>query len=72
MTDQQYLERINALDAALARAHSDCVALLAYAIAERSSATDPLRKKEFRRDTVRLDKIRDALEKANLHVGRIE
>lgn len=72
MTDEQYLERVNALDETLRRAHSDCVALLAYAIGERVAATDPLRKKEFRRDTVRLDKIRDALNKANVNMERID
>ncbi len=72
MTDEQYIERINALDETLRRAHSDVVALLAYAIGERSSATDPLRKREFRRDTVRLDQICEALGKANLRMGQIE
>lgn len=73
MTDEQYIERINALDETLRRAHSDCVALLAYAIGERSSAKhDALRKREFRRDTVRLDKIRDALNKANVNMERID
>lgn len=73
MTDEQYIERINALDETLRRAHSDCVALLAYAIGERCNAKhDALRKKEFRRDTVRLDKIRDALNKANVNMERID
>lgn len=72
MTDEQYLERINALDDTLRRCHSDCVALLAYAIEQRQQATDELRKKEFRRDSVRLDKIRDALNKANVNMERID
>ncbi|QJD54480.1 hypothetical protein P9A30_gp38 [Sphingomonas phage Lucius] len=72
MTDEQYLERINALDDTLRRCHSDCVALLSYAIEQRQQATDELRKKEFRRDSVRLDKIRDALNKANVNMERID
>ncbi|QJD54540.1 hypothetical protein [Sphingomonas phage Kharn] len=72
MTDEQYLERINALDETLRRCHSDTVALLAYAIEQRQQETDELRKKEFRRDSVRLDKIRDALNKANVNMERID
>lgn len=71
MTDEQYLERINALDEALRRAHSDATALLAYAIGERVNATDQLRKKEFRRDTVKLDAIIAALGKANIRMEQI-
>lgn len=71
MTDEQYLERINALDEALRRAHSDATSLLAYAIGERVNATDQLRKKEFRRDTVKLDAIIAALGKANVRMEQI-
>lgn len=71
MTDEQYLERVNALDETLRRAHSDCVALLAYAIEQRQDARDPLRKREFRRDGVRLDMIREALNKANVRMEQI-
>lgn len=72
MTDEQYLERVNALDETLRRAKSDVVALLAYAIEQRQDARDELRKREFRRDSVRLDKIRDALNKANVNMERID
>lgn len=72
MTDEQYLERVNALDETLRRAKSDVVALLAYAIEQRQDASDELRKREFRRDSVRLDKIRDALNKANINMERID
>lgn len=72
MTDELYLERINALDEALRRAHSDATALLAYAIGERVNAKhDQLRKKEFRRDTVKLDAIIAALGKANIRMEQI-
>lgn len=72
MTDAEYIERLNALEETLRRAKSDCVELLSYAIAERQDTNDELRKREFRRDGVRLDKIRDALNAANVHIGRIE
>ncbi len=72
MTDEQYLERVNALDETLRRAKSDVVALLAYAIEQRQDTNDELRKREFRRDSVRLDKIRDALNKANVNMERID
>jgi hypothetical protein len=62
MTDEQYLERLNALDE---------TALLSYAIGERVNATDQLRKKEFRRDTVKLDAIIAALGKANIRMEQI-
>jgi hypothetical protein len=72
MTDEQYLERINALDETLRRAHTDTVELLAYAIGERVAAkNDALRKKKFRRDTVKLDLIREALGKANIRMEQI-
>lgn len=72
MTDEQYLERVNALDETLRRAKSDVVALLAYAIEQRQDSRDALRKREFHRDSVRLDKIRDALNKANVNMERID
>ncbi|MAQ09611.1 MAG: hypothetical protein CMQ11_07230 [Gammaproteobacteria bacterium] len=72
MTDEQYIERINALDETLRRCKSDVVALLAYAIKQRQGTNDELRRKEFRRDSVRLDKIRDALNKANVNMERID
>lgn len=72
MTDEQYIERLNALDNTLRRCKSDVVALLAHAIEGRQNSDNATTRRAFRRDTVKLDAIREALNKANVNMERID
>lgn len=71
VNDEEYMNRLNAAEAATVALHVEVKALMAYAISQRQSSVED-RKIMFRRDSVALDKVRYRLDKAIGQFGRID
>lgn len=71
MTDEQYLARIVALEKTLGVAQQECGVLLEHTINGRQSSIGD-HKRVYRRDSVRLDKIKHCLKSACAAIEQID